>query len=303
LVQLRVLLPQLADGSVELLIIDNHSPEPVATFLEGKIELPEFVRIIRNETNIGIDRNIHHCIKHAKTQWVWTLSDNDVLKPNAVEQVFAVIRRHRNSAFITLSGRPEVEAQGLIEYCRLVTYWTTYSCSHTAFNKIFFDLYEGYYDLRVDTHQSQLLTALKILADRPETRCTIANVDFINDPEPACWSKAAYVFDTSKVFGILRKDHPEQYHQILSTLGVQITRMQMGHLMNARAYEGLGIANYLRLVLLILRDASWMSLLDGRTPLVLVTLVMPSIYRKVRKMKGLCAYKFSDASRTMRWNY
>lgn len=98
--RLRLLLPQLT-ARCKLLIVDNCSDVPVAQTLEHLWkEFPQVVfEIVRNKRNIGMGGNISRCFELCETEWLWTLSDDDIVKPEAIEIIFEHISKHPDCIF------------------------------------------------------------------------------------------------------------------------------------------------------------------------------------------------------------
>lgn len=95
--QVRLLLPQLNEG-VCLVVYDNCSQNPVKELFTEK-ELSQF-SIIRNRMNVGGDANIARCFENCSTPWLWTLSDDDYAKSNAVEIVLTEINNNFEAVFL-----------------------------------------------------------------------------------------------------------------------------------------------------------------------------------------------------------
>ena len=116
---LRILLPQLqADSSFyKLIFLDNCSPTPIAeTLPEVLAEFPEIsYEIVRNRQNIGANANIMRCFECCETEWIWCLSDDDPMMPDAV----VTLRQH-------LATYPEVDYFNFtFDNNRPLTYLTT----------------------------------------------------------------------------------------------------------------------------------------------------------------------------------
>jgi glycosyltransferase involved in cell wall biosynthesis len=86
------LLPQL-DSRCRLLILDNHSPEPVEQTLAAVLAQYPGVdcRIVRHPHNIGGNANIVRCFELCETEWLWVLGDDDEVDPQAIATIFEVI--------------------------------------------------------------------------------------------------------------------------------------------------------------------------------------------------------------------
>ena len=51
--------------------------------------------VVRNVSNLGIDRNIHRCYSEPVADYVWVIGEDDLLRDGAVEEVLAALRRSR----------------------------------------------------------------------------------------------------------------------------------------------------------------------------------------------------------------
>ncbi|WP_367875297.1 glycosyltransferase family 2 protein [Luteolibacter sp. Populi] len=89
---LQALFDDVLPDDVELVIIDNHSPEalePELRKLQG-ID-PQRIRFIRNSANVGLAANVLRCFEVAEGDWVWTLSDDDPPIRGAVRSIMEEI--------------------------------------------------------------------------------------------------------------------------------------------------------------------------------------------------------------------
>jgi glycosyltransferase involved in cell wall biosynthesis len=110
--QLGSLLGQIlgCQADVEIVVSDNASSDGTASVVAelGK-RFPE-VRYVRNEANLGANRNIDAAVRACRAEYVWILSDDDVLMPFAVETVVAAVlgarRESDRPSFILLSAFP-----------------------------------------------------------------------------------------------------------------------------------------------------------------------------------------------------
>ena len=75
-------------------VIDNASPEPYLPYFTSHPFLAPFVEskvlsIIRNYGNVGMGANIVKCFEYAsnKEGWLWILSDDDEVLPEAILNV------------------------------------------------------------------------------------------------------------------------------------------------------------------------------------------------------------------------
>jgi abequosyltransferase len=89
---LEVLLEQLeGESRVELLISDNASTDSTGATVAAYQARGLSIRYIRNETNIGPDRNILQCFLLASGDYVWVFSDDDLILPGTIKRVLDVL--------------------------------------------------------------------------------------------------------------------------------------------------------------------------------------------------------------------
>jgi acetyltransferase-like isoleucine patch superfamily enzyme len=102
---LEVVLPQLT-AETELLICDNASPDETSAYLRA---LGSKVRIFRQHTNVGPDRNFLSCIEQARGDYVWTLCDDDLPTSNAVDAILQAVRKQDAPGLVYLRAAPSDE--------------------------------------------------------------------------------------------------------------------------------------------------------------------------------------------------
>ena len=89
--RVRELLPQLT-SEVEFVIYDNCSPRAVAQVVAEEVPAAlDVVRIVRHPVNIGAVANPLRCIEETRTPWMWMLGDDDEVRPDAVENILALL--------------------------------------------------------------------------------------------------------------------------------------------------------------------------------------------------------------------
>ncbi len=103
LATLEQLLPQLEREAArcQLLILDNASPTPVIETVGELLARFPGVKseVQRNRANIGANANILRCFEECQTPYLWTLSDDDDLKPDAVQTILSHIEAHPECVF------------------------------------------------------------------------------------------------------------------------------------------------------------------------------------------------------------
>lgn len=86
------ILPQLQNG-VDILVSDNASTDGTTEIVrEYQAKFPA-LRYVRNDTNVGPDRNFDLAIRRADGEFVWLFSDDDLLCPGAIAKTLDVLDR------------------------------------------------------------------------------------------------------------------------------------------------------------------------------------------------------------------
>jgi abequosyltransferase len=103
---LNAIAPQLAGESrVELLISDNASPDDTAALVRMYQAKGLSIRYIRNETNVGADRNILQCFEQAAGKYVWICGDDDVVEPFGLGRILLHLESHQEYDLVSLRAR------------------------------------------------------------------------------------------------------------------------------------------------------------------------------------------------------
>jgi glycosyltransferase involved in cell wall biosynthesis len=98
---LENILAQKLDG-VEIVVVDN-SPNTETEAVINDLS-PRFPRLSYNrvDARLGFDEKYCTCVELARGRYVWTFSDDDLLKPGAVEAVLEATRQ--NHSLIIVNG-------------------------------------------------------------------------------------------------------------------------------------------------------------------------------------------------------
>lgn len=92
---------------VEILISDNASTDATQAVVRGYAErFPGLFSVYRNSENIGVARNIDSLFQHAQGEFVFILSDDDALEPDAISEVMIALEGHPDIdvMFVMCSG-------------------------------------------------------------------------------------------------------------------------------------------------------------------------------------------------------
>ena len=102
--QTLLALRSQANEDVELVVVDNASIPPAEPVVDEVMAGSAWaIRVIRNAANVGMCANILRCFEVANTEWLWVLSDDDVVDPAAVETILDIVRQHPQLLFATCS--------------------------------------------------------------------------------------------------------------------------------------------------------------------------------------------------------
>lgn len=79
-------------GDCEIVVSDNASTDATPEVLAEYAKRDERLRYVRQERNVGIDRNFNHAVEHAQGKYCWLMPDDDVVKEEAVQRVLDALR-------------------------------------------------------------------------------------------------------------------------------------------------------------------------------------------------------------------
>jgi glycosyltransferase involved in cell wall biosynthesis len=87
---LDTIVPQLRED-VELLIVDGASKDNTAEVVARYMAIDPRVRYICLPVNSGVDKDYDIAVEHARGEYCWLMTDDDLLKPGAVDRVIAAL--------------------------------------------------------------------------------------------------------------------------------------------------------------------------------------------------------------------
>ena len=87
------------NNEIELIVCDNCSTDNTNTICNEFLSQNNFT-YIRNKINVGILGNLEICAERANGKFVWIIGDDDLVKPNAIELVIGIIRKHSDIPLI-----------------------------------------------------------------------------------------------------------------------------------------------------------------------------------------------------------
>lgn len=87
---LDTIVAQLRDDT-ELLVVDGASRDNTAEVVSRYTVADQHVRYIRLPINSGVDQDYDIAVSYARGEYCWLMTDDDLLKPGAVDRVMAVL--------------------------------------------------------------------------------------------------------------------------------------------------------------------------------------------------------------------
>lgn len=84
------ILAQMEPG-VELLVVDGASADNTNEVMGRYLSRYPEIRYYREQVNSGVDRDYDKAVGYAKGEYCWLMSDDDLLKPGAVQRVLSAI--------------------------------------------------------------------------------------------------------------------------------------------------------------------------------------------------------------------
>ncbi len=93
------------EAKCEVLISDNCSTDDTQRVIETWA--PSFANceftVNKQPKNVGAIQNIHYCITNAKGKYVWTISDDDTIRDNALEFVISTLEQESDLSVLILN--------------------------------------------------------------------------------------------------------------------------------------------------------------------------------------------------------
>lgn len=219
--QLNALLPQLND-EVALIVRDNNSTYDLRTYAPN-LDFKTF-EYIRNDHNIGADANIARCLETCETRWLWILSDDDLIKNDALVNIMQTLKLNDDCCYINFQTKIEKKVIGIIDFADYFEYkgvlpgaFCTSLCIYNA-EKLKSELFFFYRN--VSTMMTQFIFLLEYLKNNPEEKCTFSTIEIVEFQSlNISWSREDFIVYTSIIFYIFRNDSKLFGKNIFKALG------------------------------------------------------------------------------------
>lgn len=89
----------------EILIVDDASTDNSVEIIEGFIAQEPRIRLIRNERNLGVERNINRLIAEATGDYLYLSAADDMVLPGFFEQTMSLLAQYPQAGLCTGLGR------------------------------------------------------------------------------------------------------------------------------------------------------------------------------------------------------
>lgn len=89
--------------TIELIVSDNCSEDATEALVKEYQEKYPHIRYNRNESNLGVDRNLEWCFKNAAGKYFWIIGDDDLVLDDKLKLIFTLLEKEE-PAMLYLNG-------------------------------------------------------------------------------------------------------------------------------------------------------------------------------------------------------
>lgn len=204
--QVRRILPQLND-KVSLIVYDNCSDYFVSDLFTEE-EKKSFT-IKRNPINIGGDANIARCFEKCETDWLWTLSDDDFVTPNAIDKILQYIYDNEDCVFINFWSHEEGKTNDFLEFAKKMSnrgmFTASFSMSTCLYNWELLKNDIHYYYKFLSSMLGTLIMLSKNI-ERTNNKCYFVNDCVVELGTDVGWNYSDYIYSSSLIIQAFKKN-------------------------------------------------------------------------------------------------
>ena len=106
---------------VELIVVDGASPDDTQIVMEEYLSRYPEIRYYREQENSGIDKDYDKSVNYALGEYCWLMTDDDLLKPNAVKRVMDALEELPELVVVNAEIRNANMSGVLEEKCWLIS--------------------------------------------------------------------------------------------------------------------------------------------------------------------------------------
>lgn len=203
--QVRLILPQLNE-EVILIVYDNCSEHNVADLFTE--EEKKLFQIKRNSLNIGGDANIARCFEKCETDWLWTLSDDDYVKPNSIDKILEYIKNNKDCIFINFWSYQEGKTLNFKEFAQRMSnrgmFTAAFAMSTCLYNWKLLKYDIQYYYKYLSAMLGTLIMVSKNI-ERTNNKCFFIYDCFVELGSDVGWNYRDYIYSSSLFLEAFRK--------------------------------------------------------------------------------------------------
>lgn len=202
--QVLSVLAQKTDD-VEVIVLDNHSDVVVESLFDDNVR--SCVKFIRHPFNIGGDANIARCFEACQSDWIWTLSDDDMLADDAIQVVLNDIRLHPDYIYINYNRRQNYVVKGLSGFIdkACCQYSFLFWMSVSIYNIRLLSNKMSFYYQSLSTMQPGVCLLVSTLSNNPDYQLLLSDKKVILMGDTIIsWNRESFVFASMFLFDCLR---------------------------------------------------------------------------------------------------
>jgi len=183
---------EVQSGEVEILVCDDGSKDNTVEVVQNYASRFPNIQLLRNEKNLGFDRNVDKVLSAGSGQFRWLLSQDEFVEPGSLKFLLSVLKNHPSAAYIAISDEPGKE---LVEFKNGSEFLKVLGLkggllSQNIFNAKFLPTDRQQYYGNLWFHYS---LALEVMATHPAL--LIKNIFAATDHTPA-WAKGGLAIRT-----------------------------------------------------------------------------------------------------------
>lgn len=187
--------PEL-EKDVNILVSDNSDNEKTSLLIKAFLFNTPNLFYIKNEKNLGFDRNVDQVLTKSNGLFCWTLSDNDPILDGGIKKVLDVIKNYPNIAHILINANTNKEDVSTFENMEGLIIKNNNKImggliSQNIFNRKFLPQDRSKY---YNNQWFHLSIALEICAER--NVALIPNIFKKQEEGECCWAKNGMTFIT-----------------------------------------------------------------------------------------------------------